>query len=92
MALHFNDGDHWQVAPDMATAEAWAVEAIDAARDTCDPEWPDTVESISIYEAPQDCEFPDEDGRQILKVEQCDVRDDPSGRCDYWCDYRAVRV
>lgn len=87
MALHVYDGDRWSVAPDLATAQAWANDAISALRDMCDPEWPDSVESVSIYEAPDGDECPDE-GRCVMRAVEFDRRDDPTGCCDYWCDYR----
>lgn len=87
MALHVFDGSEWHVAPDMATAILWADQSIDLHRDCCEPEWPDGVQQVAIYEAPDDAEYPDE-GRLVMRAVECDKRPDPTGACDYWCDYR----
>lgn len=87
MALHVYDGDRWSIAPDLETAQAWAEDAIASLRDMCDPEWPDSVESVAVYDAPDGDECPDE-GRLVMHAAQCNEQPDPSGQCDFLCDYR----
>lgn len=72
----------------MTEAKAAAKQCIDMARDACDPEWPGSVEEIAVYEAPDGCEFPDEDGRLVLIATATDHRRaKPGDLVDYWCDY-----
>ncbi len=61
----------------QALAEALedANEGIKVAREYCDPEWPMSVEDISVYEAAAGCECPDEEGTLIYKATEVDVRD-----------------
>ena len=54
MTYHVYDGDRWWSASDEAEALKFAGNAIDAARDQCDPEWPAWVEDIHIIIGPGD--------------------------------------
>lgn len=88
MALHVTDGEIWEIAPDMPTALSWCSERISIVREHCDPEWPESVTWIAIYDAPHDAEEPDEVGRLLARSEQFDRQPCTDGSCDYYCDYR----
>lgn len=91
MALHVFDGDsEWLIAPDLSAAIRWANQAIDAHRDWCDPEWPDAVELVAIYEAPADAEFPDE-GRCVMIACPVDAGPAPDGSgFERWTEYKML--
>jgi hypothetical protein len=76
-------------------------ELIDIYRDQCDPEWPEYVEGIAIYES----DNPDEPhkGKMVARSVTCDVVSRPDdvdengyspstdkwfNEVDFWCDYR----
>lgn len=93
MIYHEYDGDNWYKHETLEAAYAGCEKALEAARDACDPEWPDWVENIGVYEAPADCEFPDEDGKQVVKTLMFDKRDSEPGEiCDFYCDYRLGKL
>lgn len=86
--FHLYDGDRFQKFNTIADAEHAASAAIDNARSCCDPEWPSWVEEIAIYEAPENCEYPAEDGHLLLHTRMTNVRDSEDGDgVDFWCDY-----
>jgi hypothetical protein len=87
------DGDNWSKHATLADASASAEESINIARDYCDPKWPDSVERVAVFEAPDGCEEPDEDGTLILQsrmVKICDA--EPGDGVDFWCDYALAPV
>ncbi len=84
--FHLFDGDEWRQYSDLKDASREAGNLIDIASDACDPEWPDWVNDIVIYEAEPDCEMPDEDGRIILTSQECNHQKAPDG-FDYYCEY-----
>lgn len=86
--FHLYDGDRFQKFNTLADAEHAAFAAIGNARDCCDPEWPSWVEEIAIYDAPENCKYPSEDGKLLLHTRMTNVRDAESGDgVHFWCDY-----
>jgi hypothetical protein len=92
MALHLFNGDNWERCADMDAARTMMQDAIDQARDCCDPEWPDWVEQIAVYEAPEDSEEPDEKGTRVLRAKMIHIDKEPSDGIDFWCDYEVGDV
>ena len=89
MSYWLCDGEDWHHFDKLPQVEAAADQVLADYREHCsDTGWPDLVESVEIYRAPPDCEFPDEGGVRIAYAKITDVRPDPSGRWDNICDYR----
>ena len=84
------DGDRWWELESLEDAMDGAAEAIENARDCCDPEWPCWASEIAIYAAFPGCDEPDEDGRLIAYAKEVEIPT-PDGMedadADYWCDY-----
>lgn len=92
MPLHVFNGDRWERCPNIEAARSLMTECIDAARDFCDPEWPDWVEHIACFDAPTGCAAPDEDGKAVLVTRMIHLRDaEPGEGVDFWCDYEVAR-
>jgi hypothetical protein len=86
--FHLYNGDSFEKHVTISEALASAAKCIDIARDCCDPEWPSWVEEIAIYEAPDDCEWPQEDGALQAVARMINIRDAEDGDgVDFWCDY-----
>ena len=49
---HLWNGSKWTQYESISDAEGAADDAIDAARDCCDPEWPAWVTEICVFSAP----------------------------------------
>jgi len=93
MTFHVYNGDNWTKHTTLAEAQKEATVAIVDAQCCCDPEWPDWVNHIAVYEAPDDCECPDEDGMLLFQSSECNVREADDGcGCDYFCDYQLEKV
>lgn len=93
MTFHLFDGDGWTKHATYEEAAEAAEESIGIAQRLCSPEWPDWVEEIAIYEAPDDCEEPGEDGAQVAYSKMCNEREAEEGDgCDFWCDYVISQV
>lgn len=84
---------------DVAMLEGSSLVA--AYRDQCDPEWPEYVEGIAIYES-DDAEEP-HNGKMVARSVTCDVVSRPDdvdedgysestdkwfNDVDFWCDYK----
>ena len=88
---HLWDGSKWTQYESISDAEGAADEAIDAARDCCDPEWPLWVGEIAVYLAPPEIEDPNEGGICVLYAHEYLI-DPPAeyedcGDVDYWANY-----
>lgn len=82
------DGDETHIEQTLEAAKIAADEAIAYARDNCDPEWPNTVTDIAVYETDGPADDYAEDGRCILVATECDVLEPEEGSgMDYFCDY-----
>jgi hypothetical protein len=87
------DGDEWTKHETEDKAVTQSEASIVIARECCDPEWPDWVNHICVYKAPEDCEFPDEDGKLLRYAAECNKRNAEDGcGIDYWCDYQMVKA
>lgn len=79
---------HTEEFSDLQAAIRAGDESIAVYRDYCDPEWSNSVNHITIYEAPPGCAEPEEYGTPIYIATEVDRRDAPEDSgCDYWCDY-----
>ena len=88
MPFFVYDGDRYREYQEFPDALTVADEAINGARECCDPEWPLWVEEISIWQAPAGCEQPHECGYLRFVATEVDARPAEDGDgCDYWCDY-----
>lgn len=84
------DGEGWSKFATLKDAAEAADEAIEAARDACDPEWPFWVAEIRVFSAPPGCDDPEENGRLVLYAKEVDIEHDADPEAegvDYWCDY-----
>lgn len=78
---------------------------IDAYRDQCDPEWPEYVEGIAIYEGDNPGE--PHKGKMVARSVTCDVVSRPDdvdedgysastdkwfNEVDFWCDYKMEKA
>lgn len=92
--FYLYDGDHFQALAfnNVAAALDKAKVFIELARDACDPEWPSWVEDIAIYEAPEGCAEPDEDGTQLYRASMTNVRDAEleADSVGFFCDYEML--
>lgn len=88
MAYFVDDEEGVREYTFLAEALDDAAECIKEARKNCDPEWPTSVQSIRVFEAPSGCECLDEDGKLLYIATETNVQtaDDGDG-CEYWCDY-----
>lgn len=95
MVFHEYDGDGWHKHDTLEAAMSGCEKSLEAAREVAayDGEWPDWVEEIAVYEAPENCEEPDEDGKLIVKTFMIDIREaEPGERCDFYCEYRIGKL
>jgi hypothetical protein len=90
--FHVFDGDaKWEQFTDISAAKQSAEDHITNVDPQ--PEWPDWINHIGVYDAPKDCELPDEDGTLLYYAAECNHRDADAGSgCDYFCDYRLEKV
>lgn len=89
----------------LAMATDAGNDLINIYRDQCNPEWPEYVEGISIYES----DNPDEphEGKMVARSVTCNVVSRPDdvdddgysestdrwfNEVDFWCDYRMEMV
>ncbi len=87
--FHVFDGNNWSRYSDLSAATRAAEDAIDTARDACDPHWPDWVNHIAVYAAAADSSHPDEEGKELLTSQECSYHEAPSDSgCDYYCEYK----
>ena len=93
MGYHVYDGDRWYYFEDRAEADQAADEAIAAAQDDCDPEWPTYVDEICIAEGPPLVEHWERDELPVVAFaaptnkRPPDVDEGESDSVDYYCDY-----
>ena len=87
-AYHLWDGGGWTVFSTLPEAQEAAEEAISNIRDCGGHEWDASVEEVAVYEAPRECDEPEEDGACVLVAHEIVLRQaKPDEPVDYWSDY-----
>ncbi|MTH94919.1 hypothetical protein [Roseibium sp. RKSG952] len=97
MTFHEYDGEGWHKHETLETALTGCKKSLEAAKKCAqldyNKEWPDWVEQISVYEAPNDCEYPDEDGKQVARMHMINKQEaEPGTSCDFYCEFELVTI
>lgn len=93
MAVFVYDGDRVIDAKSVKDGLRIARDAISNLQDACDPEWPECVNQVAVYVTDSREKVEENDIDPVYVAKEVNRRPDPSGYCDYLCDFemRTIR-
>ena len=80
MIYYVYDGEEIHKELTYEGAELAMIEALNYAKENCDPEWPSTTENISVFQCPVQTDDPQMNGTRIMYLEAIEEKDLESSR------------
>ena len=87
MPVFVYDGDRFIDADSIEDGLRIARDAISNLLDAYDQEWHECVNQVAVYVAESRQQVEENDTDPVYAAKEVNLRPDPSGRCEYLCDY-----